>query len=607
MIRRVVMFQHIWKARGLWLRILFCWALGATFPFFDEVKQYDLRFALRGTQEISKQIVMVYFDQEDWNAWVGSTTNWLRTFKETSGPSEPSDSSFWRTHVWNQLLAQILAQSPKVVGVTLFFNPLLPRPDDSLKAIFDPRIVWAAQLDNEGRPVLPLMSNSYGRNVGLVDLREDEDHILRRFSLPQTPINHMGVRLSEAQGAPPLGTASSPMGESRLINFRGAAGVFPSVTALNVLKGRVAADFFRDKTVIIGSHSLATYRTPLGPMSRAGVLAQIVDNILERRWITRLSAWGCALYLLVVLLMAVAILINYPQSVAFVFLLWLGLGTTAFSIWVFDSFYFWIPTFSAVALALVAYVIFISYQLSMKENQTWRLEQETDLLSELDQLRNNFVSLISHDLKTPIAKIQAICDRLLSGQIADELRDGLNAVRKESVELHRYIQSILQISRLESNKIQLRKEATDLNEVVEKVVGQVLPLSADKRQQVDVELEPLFSIEVDGVLIQEVVLNLVENAVKYTPNDGHIEVKTQEVDDKVIFTVQDSGPGIPYGDRQHIFEKFFRGQAQQGQIKGTGLGLYLVKYFIELHGGEVFLESEVGKGTRVGFTLPLEA
>ncbi len=83
-------------------------------------------------------------------------------------------------------------------------------------------------------------------------------------------------------------------------------------------------------------------------------------------------------------------------------------------------------------------------------------------------MRNNFVSLISHDLKTPIAKIQAICDRLLSGPVVTEVRESLGNLRKESVELHRYIQSILQISRLESNKVQLRKEATDLNEIVER-------------------------------------------------------------------------------------------------------------------------------------------
>ncbi|MBX3022104.1 MAG: CHASE2 domain-containing protein [Bdellovibrionales bacterium] len=606
MIRRVVMFDRIWQAKGLWLRILFCWALGSTFPAFDEVKQYDTRFRLRGTQEVSKQIVMVYFDQEDWNAWVGASQNWLRTLKETN---ELNDASFWRTAVWNRLLGNILAQDPRSIGVSFVFNPNLPRPDETQRYLFDPRVIWAAQLDNEGRVALPLMATSYGHNAALVDLREDEDRVLRRFSPPLAPIPHMAIKLAESSAQVAPQDVNALIGESRTINYRGPKGVFPSISALNVLQGRVPPAFFKDKIVIIGSSQLSAYHTPVGQMARADVIAQTTDNVLAKRWIKRTPLWLSSIYLLAVLLLAVAVLTNYPQMVAAVFLVWIALGSVALSLWVFDSFYIWLPAYSALMLEVVAYVVFIGYQLSLKENQTWRLEQEKHLLSELDQLRNNFVSLISHDLKTPIAKIQAICDRLMTSpkEVSEEVREGLSSVRKESMELHRYIQSILQISRLESNKVQVRKEPIDFNEVVEKAVTQLRPLSQDKRQRLAMDLEPMFSIEADGVLIQEVILNLVENAVKYTPNDGDIQVQTNEIDDKVIFTVKDSGPGIPEQDKEHLFEKFFRGQAQQSSIKGTGLGLFLVKYFIELHGGEVFLESELGKGTRVGFTLPLEA
>lgn len=597
---------NILKAKGLWLRVLVVWLLACTFPFFDEVKQHDLRFGIRGPQPAAKQIVLVQFDQEDWNAWHGPNNNLLRSLKEFN---VVTDSYFWNPRTWNSLLGRILAQNPQAIGVTFFFNPQLPKPDDNLRALTDPRVIWAGQLDSEGRAALPLMASSYGYNVALVDMREDEDRVLRRFSAPLAPLPHMGVKLAESGKAEEVQELNTMMGDTRLINFRGKRGVFPTVNALDVLQNRVPPSFFKDKIVLIGTNSVEghQYQTPLGSMNRAEVLAQVVDNVIGKRWIQRLSIVGCWLYLLLVLLLAVAVLVNYPQSMAFVFLLWLGLGTTAFSIWIFDSHYFWIPALSPLVLALVAYVIFIGYQLSMKENQTWRLEQEKQLLSELDQLRNNFVSLISHDLKTPIAKIQAICDRLLSGQVSEEVREGLGSLRKESSELHRYIQSILQVSRLESSQVQIRKEATDLNEVVEKVMGQLKPLADDKRQEMTVDLEPMFSIEVDGILIHEVVLNLVENAIKYTPNDGKIEVHTQEVDDRVVFDVRDNGPGVPVEDREHLFEKFFRGQAHHSAIKGTGLGLFLVKYFIELHGGEVFLETDVGKGTRVGFTLPLQA
>jgi two-component system, OmpR family, phosphate regulon sensor histidine kinase PhoR len=508
------------------------------------------------------------------------------------------------------LLTKILAQNPQNVGVTFFFNPQLPKPDEGYRALSDPRVIWAGQLDSEGRPALPLMSNSYGYNVALVDLREDEDRVLRRFSSPLAPLPHMGLKLAEHSMGNSVQDLSAFLGETKLINYRGDAGIYPWVDALDVLQGRVPQAFFKDKIVVIGTHSVQAhqYQTPLGMMSRVDILAQVVDNVLEKRWIERLPHYFSSLYLLLVLLLAVAILVNYPQSVAAVFLIWMGLGTTALSLWVFDSFNFWIPLFSPLVLSLIAYVVFIGYQLSMKENQTWRLQQEKQLLSDLDQQRNNFVSLISHDLKTPIAKIQAICDRLLSeGQATPEVAEGLGNVRKESSELHRYIQSILQISRMESSQSQVRKEATDLNEVVEKVVSQLQPLASDKRQALHMDLEPMFSIEVDGVLIQEVVMNLIENAIKYTPNDGAIEVETKEVEDRVVFAVKDNGPGVPDEDREHLFEKFYRGQAHQSATKGTGLGLFLVKYFIELHGGEVFLESDVGKGTKVGFTLPLQA
>lgn len=593
------MFRRLWKARGLWLRILFCWALGSTFPFFDEVKHYDLRFALRGSQDVSHQIAIVTLDQDDWNTLVGSSTNWRHTFKDAS---EISDSYFWRPHLWNQMLGAILSQQPKSIGVTFFFNPFLPPADESLQAIYDRRVIWGARLDHEGRPAMPILavSGTAQVRVGLIDLREDEDRILRRFSVPLGNVSHLATQLVD--GAP------MNSGEMRLINFRGPRSIFPSVSATAVVHGRVPPEFFKNKIVIIGSNSLTGFQTPLGYMNRADVMAQIVDNVQNGRWIKRFSPWAYSLYMFCVLMMVAFILVQYPQPVGLVFLIWFGLGTTALSMWVFDTFYTWIPAFSPLMMALLAYVIFIGYQLSLKENQTWRLEQEKHLLSELDQLRNNFVSLISHDLKTPIAKIQAICDRLLAtGTVSQEVREGLSSLRKESVELHRYIQSILQISRLESNKVQLRKEPTDFNEVVEKVVEQIRPLSDDKRQELCLKLEPMFSMELDGVLIHEVILNLIENAVKYTPNDGRIEVKTEEIENKVVFTVNDTGPGIPKSDRDHLFEKFYRGQAQQGPTKGTGLGLFLVKYFIELHGGEVFLESELGKGTRVGFTLPLQA
>jgi signal transduction histidine kinase len=600
------MVSRIWRTRGISLRALLCWLIALSFCIFETTSHFDWRFRLRGEQVRSDKIVLVYFDQEDWSEWHAQNRNFLRSFKEFSSIT---DSFYWNPATWRRLLGQILEQSPKVVGVTFFFSPdLALAPEDRFsRSFFDPRVIWAAHLDNEGRPVLPAFATSYGYNTALIDLRLDDDQVLRRFSSPLTPIAHMGLKVAETQMGNSLQDLNTFLGESKTINFRGPPATFPSIAVHDLLKGTTPKDFLKDKIVIIGSRTAEghRYQTPFGFMNRAEVLANIADNVMNKRWIERVDLKTASIYLLLILILAVAVLNIYPQSIALVCLLWFGTLLTAISLWVFDTFYIWVPIVSPLVELVIAYIIFVGYQLTLKESQAWRLEREKVMLSELDQLKNNFVSLISHDLKTPIAKIQAICDRLMAAALEPNTREGLQSLRKESQELHRYIQSILQISRVESSQLQLRREPMDLNALVENVFDQVTPIIRDKSQHLVKELEPMFSIEIDGVLIQEVILNLVENASKYTPAEGEIRVRTQEVDDKVIFSVQDNGPGISKDDQEKIFEKFYRGEAHQSLTKGTGLGLFLVKYFVELHGGKVFLESQSGKGTRVGFTLPL--
>jgi signal transduction histidine kinase len=145
-----------------------------------------------------------------------------------------------------------------------------------------------------------------------------------------------------------------------------------------------------------------------------------------------------------------------------------------------------------------------------------------------------------------------------------------------------------------------------LNEVITDVLRQLQPLATEKEIQLKTDLEPLFSMEADNTLIREVIVNLVENAIKYTPHKGLITIRSREVDNQVQVEVLDTGEGIPAEEIETVWKKFVRGKEQDLKSKGTGLGLYLVKYFIELHGGNVNLESEHRKGTKVSFSLPLE-
>jgi signal transduction histidine kinase len=226
-------------------------------------------------------------------------------------------------------------------------------------------------------------------------------------------------------------------------------------------------------------------------------------------------------------------------------------------------------------------------------------------MQELEQLKNNFVSLISHDLKTPIAKIQAVVNRLLPQHQGGELQSDLEALHASSEELHRYIQSILKVLRVESRDFRLHREVADINEVIEDAVLQLKPLAHDKEIKILTQLEPMFSSEFDVTLMKEVVINLIENAIKYSPLGSEIVIRSEERDNVIRVEVQDKGQGIAPDELEKVWQKFVRGKEQDLKSKGSGLGLYLVKYFIELHGGTVRIESELGKGSTVSFTLPV--
>jgi signal transduction histidine kinase len=584
-----------------------CLAVGLVLAFVDSSAKFDLRFQMRGTQLREPRFVLVYFHQDDWLEISGQDRNVLRPLKEISAFT---DSFFWNPSTWNKLLTNILAQDPAAVAVTFFF-PVgsIGNPPDARDnpALYDSRVYWAARQDNDGRAVLPAFVSSYGLNAGLIDFYTDEDRAVRRFSSPLVQVPHLAMRLAAAYSkeSPP----NIITGDTRIVNYQGPEGSFIAVNARDLLKRpNRGADLLKGRMVVIGTKDLDghVYNTPVGSLSRAELVANVTDNILSERWIKRPPFWVIVAYLLIILALAVAILQFYPQAVALVFLFWIALGTTAGSLWLFDSHYLWLPIMTPLVQIFVTYMVFVGYQLTQQENINWRLEQEKRYLQEIEQLKNNFVSLFSHDLKTPIAKIQAICDRLLMAAPAPEIQTGLQSLRQESMELHRYIQSILRVSRIESSDFRINKEPSDINELVFKVCQQLRPLADHKRIKIETNLEPIFAIEVDPALIQEVILNLVENAIKYSPEGSAVMISSREVGDQVIVTVTDAGPGIPPSELSRIFEKFYRGIGHSLSTKGSGLGLYLVKYFVELHGGRVFVKSEPAKGTRFGFALPLD-
>jgi len=592
------------RHQGIYIRALIAWLIGLFVLHLDEVGSYDLRLSLRGDQSQSTDIILIDFSNNDFN-YLLPQKNSLLEMKDDSNLT--LDSRYWNLNLWRALLEKILASDPKAIGISFYFDERMSH-NLSVKdweLFTNKNIIWMGALSQGGMAQLPPFANKINKNYGFADFSREEDGMIRAVTPLSPGIPSFPLKLAEKKN---LFLQFNQSPNKALINFRGSSQSFTHIRVNDLLADKFSLKPFENKIVVIGMNSdfQSKIATPVGVLSRSEIIAHITDNLINERWIKRLPKMAAYVELFIVMLISVFFMTSFPQMVAFVFLTFLSLIICSFSIWFFDTFNIWTPAFSPLILIISTWALFVGYLASRMEQKNWHLEQEKKSIAQLEQLKNNFVSLISHDLKTPIAKIQAIVERLLLNEYTPELTQDLKSLRSSSHELHRYIQSILKILRVESRDFHLNKEVTDINDLVKIVIGFVKPLAKEKQIQLEDNLEPLFSIEVDSTLIQEVLSNILENAIKYTPSGGRISIKTEEIEDFILIKVTDTGEGINSAELENVFGKFVRGKNQDLKTKGSGLGLYLVKYFVELHGGRVLLTSQVGKGTTVELYLPTE-
>lgn len=230
---------------------------------------------------------------------------------------------------------------------------------------------------------------------------------------------------------------------------------------------------------------------------------------------------------------------------------------------------------------------------------------------QISQMKSDFVSHVSHELKTPLASITAYSEMLVDGEANDEkTREGFySVIQTQARRLNRLIEDILNISRIESGLIKVEREPLSLTILIEQQL-QMIKSCADEKNITITRQKPIVFDQVyaDKDMLCRVIINLLSNAVKYTPLEGSIRIET-EVDEAANiarFSITDTGVGIAEDEIEHVFDKFYRVQTNKTKVKGTGLGLNLVKEIVEkVHGGRVFVESTVGQGSTFGFELPL--
>ncbi|MFL5245187.1 MAG: DUF4118 domain-containing protein [Gemmataceae bacterium] len=229
------------------------------------------------------------------------------------------------------------------------------------------------------------------------------------------------------------------------------------------------------------------------------------------------------------------------------------------------------------------------------------------VLVESERLRNSLLSAVSHDLRTPLTAIAGASSTLLEGGeglAADARRELLESIGDEAESLNNLVGNLLDMTRLEAGALTVQKEWQSVEELVGAVLNRLGRKLAERAivTRVPADLPLLF---VDGVLIQQVLANLLENAEKYSPPNGAIEISASPFGRAVVIKVADHGPGLPPGDEKRVFEKFYRSPAVRSR-SGAGLGLTICRGIVELHGGKIWAENRGEGGAVFAFSLPVE-
>lgn len=399
------------------------------------------------------------------------------------------------------------------------------------------------------------------------------------------------------------------------INFR-PTGTYETFSFIDVSEGRVALEKFTDKIIIIGrdtrsnsnDYILTPYSRDVLAMSRSELHANMLDTLILNNAPLNTPHWINVFITCLIAVFTVFVVLTLRPARG---LLILGFAILVFSLisWaLFAALGVWIDVAHPFLAIFICYYFFIPYRLIMENRKSWEYYQRNTLLTQVEELKSNFLRMMSHDLKTPLARIQGMTEVALGdmNKLSPKQVDALRTIGSSSEELSEFVGSILNLGRIESKEIKLHLKSKDINALLNSIVQNLQYLAQQKNITIVTEFEPMFSVKVDEDLIRQVFTNLIENAIKYSPENTSILISTEELDGKLIVQVADQGMGIPKNEQPHLFSKFYRSRnVRDGAIKGSGLGLYLSRYFVDLHKGAISVESELNTGSTFTVELPM--
>jgi len=264
-----------------------------------------------------------------------------------------------------------------------------------------------------------------------------------------------------------------------------------------------------------------------------------------------------------------------------------------------------------VVLGLSAFLFTVSFTIiNAFEQVVLARQREAAKHEELVRIKDQFVFIAAHELRTPVTVIKGYASMALeegAGAANEKVTKYLKGVEQANERLLQLVEDLLEVARSEAGKIVIRVQPVDIRKPIVATVEELKQLAKKKSISLDYQSpQNLPDVLADEDRVREVAMNLINNAIKYTPSNGHVWVSHEIREKEVVTSVKDDGFGIPKEDQEKLFKKFYRVRTEQTQsIEGTGLGLFIVKELVEKMGGKIWVESEEGKGSTFSFSLPV--
>jgi signal transduction histidine kinase len=584
---------------------------------FEHLEQstLNLNFKIRGKSDPHKSILNFTINDDEFFSYM-TQKNRKRQLSLPYNKDYSKNLLFWDSKFFITLLQKISKYEPRLIAIVPVFpedtiGKLTPNQKKILKKLSSNTPVFWSSSKDEDKIISPpeFLTNN---KIHLNNLIASSDLFIKKAKLKGTLAGSIIDHIKQFDKFKQISTPKPS--EEFFINYTSFENTFETMSSISFLTQPDTgwAPLIKDKIVIIDiqTDSQNKFMIPFPENNRSILVSngriqnEILSSVLNETTIYRFPPSANTVIAILLGFATSILFVRFKATYALTIVMTISATYLLLALLFFGSLSIWVNTVTPLISILVTTLLMATWRFTSDERKkTYAMQQE------IEKLKGNFLSLISHNLRTPIAKIRALSSVLLnreSDNLKEEQLKDIKDILKSSKDLTAYITNILNITRIESQRVKLNKSICDINVIIEHAVQRIQEMNDGKKITFDLKLEPIFSIELDKELFLQLFINILSNAINYSPSNSTITVESLEKNNLLYISVTDQGIGISKDDINNIFNKFYRAKNVYTESNtGTGLGLYLVQYFLKLHGGTIKADSVLGEGTTFTITLPI--